>query len=133
MARDMSDCSFCNHVIGKRAPIAETDLTMAVYDAYPLAEGHTLVLPKRHVGLLRCMTPDEQADLWAMTIRILTARGIDPEAADHNIWVNDSPFAGQTAPHVHLHIIPRRPGDVADPSGGVRWVIPDKADYWSHR
>lgn len=51
----------------------------------------------------------------------------------YNIGINDGPQAGQTVPHVHMHLIPRYTGDVADPRGGVRWLIPDKADYWSGR
>ena len=51
----------------------------------------------------------------------------------YNIGVNDGPAAGQTVPHVHMHLIPRFKGDVQDPRGGVRWLIPDKADYWSNK
>jgi len=47
-----------------------------------------------------------------------------------NIGVNDGTASGQTVPHAHIHVIPRRPGDVADPRGGIRWVLPDKAAYW---
>jgi diadenosine tetraphosphate (Ap4A) HIT family hydrolase len=48
----------------------------------------------------------------------------------YNIGINDGPAAGQTVPHLHIHLIPRRTGDVADPRGGVRWIIPEKAAYW---
>ncbi len=48
----------------------------------------------------------------------------------YNIGINDGPVAGQTVPHLHIHLIPRRTGDVADPRGGVRWIIPEKAAYW---
>ena len=51
----------------------------------------------------------------------------------YNIGINDGADAGQTVPHLHIHLIPRYPGDGADPRGGVRWVLPDKADYWSRR
>lgn len=50
-----------------------------------------------------------------------------------NIGINDGPAAGQTVPHLHIHLIPRYAGDLQDPRGGVRWVIPEKADYWSQR
>jgi diadenosine tetraphosphate (Ap4A) HIT family hydrolase len=50
-----------------------------------------------------------------------------------NIGINDGPAAGQTVPHLHMHLIPRYAGDLADPRGGVRWIIPSKADYWSVR
>jgi diadenosine tetraphosphate (Ap4A) HIT family hydrolase len=48
----------------------------------------------------------------------------------YNIGVNDGPAAGQTVPHLHMHLIPRYAGDQADPRGGVRWVLPDRAQYW---
>jgi hypothetical protein len=51
----------------------------------------------------------------------------------NNVGINDGPAAGQTVPHLHIHLIPRYTGDVPDPRGGVRWIIPGKADYWSHR
>ncbi|MDV7390058.1 HIT domain-containing protein, partial [Arthrospira platensis SPKY1] len=51
----------------------------------------------------------------------------------YNIGINDGPAAGQTVPHLHIHLIPRYKGDLPDPRGGVRWVIPTKADYWSER
>ena len=62
-------------------------------------------------------------------------RDLDAEFAPaaYNIGINDGPAAGQTVPHLHIHLIPRYEGDCADPRGGVRWIVPDKADYWSAR
>lgn len=59
-------------------------------------------------------------------------KSLDQELAPHgfNIGINDGPAAGQTVPHLHMHLIPRFEGDVADPRGGIRWVIPEKAKYW---
>jgi len=51
-------------------------------------------------------------------------------ASGYNIGINDGPAAGQTVPHLHIHLIPRYPGDRVDPRGGVRWIIPEKADCW---
>jgi diadenosine tetraphosphate (Ap4A) HIT family hydrolase len=51
----------------------------------------------------------------------------------YNVGINDGPAAGQTVPHLHIHLIPRFTNDHPDPRGGVRWIIPEKADYWSHR
>ncbi len=53
--------------------------------------------------------------------------------AGFNVGINDGPAAGQTVPHLHIHLIPRYEGDVIDPRGGVRWVIPERADYWTPR
>ena len=58
-------------------------------------------------------------------------RELQPDG--YNIGINDGPAAGQTVPHLHMHLIPRYKNDVADPRGGVRWVIAAKADYWSAR
>lgn len=69
-------------------------------------------------------------ELLAQTKSVLE-RDYSPDA--YNIGINDGPAAGQTVYHLHIHLIPRYRGDVRDPRGGVRWVIPDKADYWSDR
>lgn len=62
-------------------------------------------------------------------------RRLDKEMkpAGYTIGINDGAAAGQTVPHLHIHLIPRYTGDVEDPQGGVRWIFPDKADYWSKR
>ena len=104
-----------------------------IRDGYPVSEGHTLIIPKRHIGSYFELTSPEMAaihDLLRMAKRDLDAL-YHPD--DYNIVINDGPAAGQTVPHVHIHLIPRYKGDVRDPRGGVRWLIPDKADYWSSR
>ena len=55
------------------------------------------------------------------------------DPAGYNIGINDGAAAGQTVGHLHIHLIPRYPGDQPDPRGGIRWVIPEKADYWTGR
>ncbi|HSW29088.1 MAG TPA: HIT family protein [Longimicrobiales bacterium] len=131
MSSNASPCPFCSPAPG--ALIAESDLSRALRDGYPVAPGHTLVVPKRHVARTFDLTDEEWADLWALARRV---REMVPEllAADAlNIGVNDGAAAGQTVPHVHVHLIPRRHGDTPDPRGGVRRVIPHRADYWSRR
>ena len=63
----------------------------------------------------------------------LAKKSVDTEfkPAAYNIGINDGPGAGQTVPHLHLHLMPRYSGDVADPRGGVRWIFPERADYWT--
>jgi diadenosine tetraphosphate (Ap4A) HIT family hydrolase len=102
-------------------------------DAFPVSPGHTLVIPRRHVGSFFEATPDERAALLALLDD--AKRDLDAEFAPaaYNIGINDGPAAGQTVPHLHIHLIPRYEGDCADPRGGVRWIVPDKADYWSAR
>lgn len=105
-------------------------MAVAVHDAFPVAPGHTLVIPLRHVGSFFELQESEQLAMLALLNRA-RARLEDEFAPDgYTIGINDGPAAGQTVPHVHLHLIPRHAEDVPDPRGGVRWVIPDNANYW---
>jgi diadenosine tetraphosphate (Ap4A) HIT family hydrolase len=121
-------CPFC-HLPEERVFLA-TDTTLAVLDAYPIAEGHALVIPKRHVASVFELPAPEFAALWLhlATVRKVLAKQYKPDA--FNIGVNDGAAAGQTVAHAHVHVIPRRIGDVPDPRGGIRWIIPEKAKYW---
>lgn len=109
---------------------AEGPLTIAFDDAHPSAEGHTLIVPRRHVGHLTDLTDDEHHQLFQALRGQLRRLETEHGTVDHTIGVNDGPAAGQTVAHVHLHIIPRHHGDVADPRGGIRGVLPDTARYW---
>lgn len=79
------------------------------------------------------MSPAERAGLLELLDQAKVAVDGAYRPDGYNIGINDDVAAGQTVPHLHLHLIPRFLGDVADPRGGVRWVIPEKADYWSGR
>lgn len=122
-------CPFCV----PRAFLAENSGAVAFLDGYPLAEGHALVTPRRHVADLFELNPEELAAVWALlpVVRGHLAARHRPDG--FNIGVNVGAAAGQTVAHAHVHLIPRYRGDVADPRGGVRWVLPAKADYWSRR
>jgi diadenosine tetraphosphate (Ap4A) HIT family hydrolase len=90
---------------------------------------HSLAIPKRHVGSFFEATASERTALLALLDK---AKGLveqDHTPAGYNIGINDGAAAGQTVPHLHIHLIPRYTGDQDDPRGRVRWVIPDKADY----
>jgi len=106
-------------------------LAMEIRDGYPISPGHTLIIPKQHVGSFFELSPAE-VDAMLDLLRI-AKRNLDTQFSpdSYNIGINDGPQAGQTVPHVHMHLIPRYQGDVKDPRGGVRWLIADKADYWS--
>jgi diadenosine tetraphosphate (Ap4A) HIT family hydrolase len=126
-------CPLCGAAAGssgERARLAVTDHVAAFEDVFPSALGHTLVVPKRHVGKLADLTAEESAGLWAVAMTLLSAAQAAEPDVDFTVGVNDGPLAGQTIGHVHLHIIPRRLGDVPDPKGGIRWVIPSTAPYW---
>jgi diadenosine tetraphosphate (Ap4A) HIT family hydrolase len=112
--------------------LAQDELFAVVRDRFPVTSGHTLIIPKRAVRQLRELTSAERSRLmeWVVWVQDqLTQEGASP-ALDFNVGLNDGPAAGQTMPQFHLHVIPRRPGDVPDPRGGVRWVIPERAKYW---
>ena len=127
----MNACPFCT------LPPERILLTSAhgviIRDGFPISPGHTLVIPRRHVDSLFNLTAEERADLLGLLDQ--AKAGIEKEFKPdtYNIGINDGPAAGQTVPHLHLHLIPRYTDDVPDPRGGVRWIIPEKADYWSHR
>lgn len=126
-ARDQ-DCLFCG--IGAKRIIAENELCFAIRDGFPVSPLHTLVIPKRHVADYFDLYQPElnaiQSMLREQRKQILAA---DPAVTGFNVGINAGAEAGQTIFHVHVHLIPRRRGDVADPRGGVRGVIPDKQKY----
>jgi diadenosine tetraphosphate (Ap4A) HIT family hydrolase len=123
-----SNCPFCN--IDASRTVAENPSAIALHDAFPVTAGHTLVVPRQHVTSIFDLAEADQTQLWELVSRvrsILTTR-FSPDA--FNIGINDGEAAGQTVPHAHVHIIPRYCGDVPDPRGGIRWIIPEKAIYW---
>lgn len=124
----MSRCPFCR--IDPARIIHETERTLALWDGFPLSPGHALIVPRRHVPSWADASPDERRELTD-TIAVVQAL-IDARhgPAGYNVGFNDGPAAGQTVPHLHIHVIPRYPGDVPDPRGGLRWVLPHKARYW---
>jgi len=95
-----------------------------------VSPGHTLIVPNRHVATWFEATPEEQQALLEAIAE--ARRRIEKNHAPdgYNIGINSGEAAGQTVRHLHVHVIPRYAGDVTDPRGGVRWVIPDKAAYW---
>jgi diadenosine tetraphosphate (Ap4A) HIT family hydrolase len=103
---------------------------VAFSDAFPVAEGHTLVLPRRHVASLFDLPDEELAAIWRLVAEVRQKLAAELNPDGFTVGVNDGAAAGQTVPHAHVHVIPRRAGDVADPRGGVRWVVPAKAPYW---
>jgi len=107
------------------------ELVFAVRDGFPISPGHTLIIPRRHIASFFDATSAERTSLLELldVARNQLVKAFAP--AGFNIGINDGAAAGQTVPHMHIHLIPRFAGDVADPRGGVRWVIPAFADYWS--
>lgn len=107
---------------------AENDWAVAVEDRYPVTPGHILVIPRVHVPGLQDLSPEQVNGCMALVLHI-QKRGRAQGIRAFNVGVNDGQEAGQTILHVHIHVIPRRKGDVPDPIGGIRGVIPGKANY----
>jgi len=108
-------------------------MTRVVLDGYPVSNGHTLLIPKRHVGSFFELEKKEREDILSLLDVAKTRLDADYAPDGYNICINDGPAAGQTVPHLHIHLIPRYEGDQDDPRGGVRWIFPEKADYWSDK
>lgn len=124
-------CPFCQ--IPACRVLFQNDLAVAVRDAYPISPGHTLVIPIRHVASFFEATPLEREKMLALLDNAKQQLQVEFGPTGYNIGINDGASAGQTVGHLHMHLIPRYAGDRPDPRGGVRWVIPDKADYWTER
>jgi diadenosine tetraphosphate (Ap4A) HIT family hydrolase len=109
--------------------IETAEHAFVVLDAHPVSPGHTLVIARRHVDDVFDLRADEFTEVIRLirSARIRLASTLNPTG--FNIGVNVGKDAGQTIPHVHVHIIPRYAGDSTDPTGGIRRVIPGKARY----
>ncbi|MEI8083517.1 MAG: HIT family protein, partial [Actinomycetes bacterium] len=108
--------------------VASNDLAFAVRDRFPVSPGHTLVIPRRIVADWWQATPSERQALLELLDEIKADLDREFTPAGYNVGFNDRHAAGQTVFHLHLHVIPRSKGDMPDPSGGVRHVIPSKGN-----
>ncbi len=122
------ECIFCN-LYPNREIIAQNDLALAFFDAFPVNPGHALIIPKRHVADYFDLTEDEVAAMQALLREVKAIVEKRFNTAGYNIGVNVNAAAGQSVFHVHMHLIPRYKGDVENPKGGVRGVIPSKQKY----
>ena len=123
-----SACPFCP--VPSERVLHERDTALAFRDGFPVSPGHTLIIPKRHVASFFEVTNAEREDLMSLLAAARDELDHQFHPAGYNIGINDGTAAGQTVPHLHIHLIPRYPGDLDDPRGGVRWVLPAKAAYW---
>ena len=123
-----SDCLFCTLSLDR--VVLQNGLAFAIRDGFPVTAGHTLVIPKRHVEDYFGLTRDELVACDELLHQLRTATlEADPCVQGFNIGMNAGAVAGQTIFHCHIHLIPRRAGDVESPRGGVRHVIPGKGHY----
>jgi diadenosine tetraphosphate (Ap4A) HIT family hydrolase len=124
-------CPFC--ALPTARVLLRNDSAIVIRDAYPVSPGHTLVIPVRHVASFFDTTAGERTAMLNLIEAAKHQLQVEFDPAGYNIGVNDGAAAGQTVGHLHIHLIPRYPGDQPDSRGGVRWVIPEKADYWTGR
>jgi diadenosine tetraphosphate (Ap4A) HIT family hydrolase len=123
-------CPFCERLIDGPL-VGESALAGAFRDAFPVSEGHTLIVPRRHEAGPFSLTASEVKEMVELLAVVKGDLDRDCEPDGYNIGVNAGTAAGQTVEHVHVHLIPRYDGDTSDPRGGIRWVLPNRADYWN--
>ena len=124
------ECLFCDFPNPERNTIiVETELAYARWGNFPASEGHAEVVPKRHVESYFDLTDDELLAIYGLAkqVKEIVDAKYHPDA--YNVGVNDGEAAGRTIHHCHIHLIPRYAGDVENPRGGIRHIIPGKGDY----
>jgi diadenosine tetraphosphate (Ap4A) HIT family hydrolase len=123
----MTKCPFCN--ILETKILIRNELCFALLDKNPVTKGHVLIIPFRHFSNYFDVTEDEKNAIWSLADEVKHVIREEHSPDGYNIGINIGRAAGQTHPHLHVHIIPRYEGDVEDPKGGVRGVIPEKQKY----
>ena len=124
------ECPFCAYALDQNCWVAYTDEIFVIKDKYPATDGHLLLIPYRHVSDYFDLTRQEQCEmnnLFDLCATILKKQY--PGITGFNIGTNIGLSAGQSVDHCHVHMIPRRDGDVANPKGGVRGCVPEKMSY----
>lgn len=125
----VDECPFCARIRSGAVTI-DSELAAAFADTRPLTPGHHLVVSRRHEPDFFALHVDEVHAMLRLTFDLQTQLANQLQPDGFNMGVNVNPAGGQTIPHVHLHLIPRYHGDVVDPRGGIRWIIPERAPYW---
>jgi diadenosine tetraphosphate (Ap4A) HIT family hydrolase len=124
------ECLFCDYKNpDEHTIIADDELAYARLDNFPVSEGHTEIIPKRHVESFFDLREEEVMAVYGLTKAIKKLIVAEHQPDGFTIGVNEGEAAGRTIHHMHLHLIPRYLGDVPNPRGGVRHVIPEKGNY----
>jgi diadenosine tetraphosphate (Ap4A) HIT family hydrolase len=128
MKNPNNPCLFCN--TSKKEIIFENDLAFVTFDSYPVSQFHSLIIPKRHIQNYFDLTNYELLACHGLLLKIKNKINSDDNTVGgFNIGANSERIAGQSILHCHIHLIPRREGDVDNPQGGVRSVIPSRQHY----
>jgi diadenosine tetraphosphate (Ap4A) HIT family hydrolase len=126
--RAEKSCPFC--LVSTERMITKSGPAIAISDKFPVSNGHTLVIPTQHVCSIFDLSEIEFNHLWKCVRQVRHLLIKEWQPAGFNIGLNDGPAGGQTIAHAHVHVIPRYDGDLKDPRGGIRWILPKKAKYW---
>ena len=120
---------FQSPFLEKRERLIENDIGFVIFDGFPVSKGHCLIVPHRVYSNYFDSTPEEIIGLQTLVVetKTLIDKRFNPDG--YNVGINCGEMGGQTVPHVHIHLIPRYGGDVVDPRGGVRGVIPSRREY----
>jgi diadenosine tetraphosphate (Ap4A) HIT family hydrolase len=121
-------CPFCSP--DSAAVILETSNCRVLWDGYPVSPGHALIVSKEHIPDWFAAAPELQSELYSLVDIAKDEIEKLHKPDGYNVGFNAGMAAGQTVEHLHIHVIPRYEGDIDDPRGGIRWVIPEKAIYW---
>lgn len=121
------NCIFCN--IDTDRVILENDTAYAIFDKFPVSKGHMLIISKNHIKDYFETNKQDRDGLWKLIDMCKKYLEESYKPAGYNVGINCGEAAGQTVMHLHIHLIPRYIGDISNPRGGVRGVIPDKRIY----
>ena len=122
-------CIFCDIYKKNINLIYEDSLVFSIYDNFPVSKGHVLIITKRHVEDYFSLTKEEKISIDKAIMFMKNFIDLNFKPDGYNIGINNGVAAGQTISHLHVHLIPRYQGDVENPKGGVRGVIPNKQKY----
>ena len=123
----ITDCPFCE--VSDSEIVLDNELCFARWDKFPVSDGHALIIPFRHFSNYFDAPQHEKNAIWSLVEDVKHEIRQEHSPDGYNIGVNIGRAAGQTIPHLHVHIIPRYEGDMDDPKGGIRGVIPKKQKY----
>jgi len=123
----MDPCPFC--ALDPVREVWSGDEVVAIRDGFPVSEGHSLIITRRHIETYFEATDAEKADIWRAVEAVKAGLDASLNPDGYNVGFNAGPAAGQTVMHLHVHVIPRWDGDVADPRGGIRGAVPHKMKY----
>ena len=125
----ITKCFFCNRTQFKQ--LSSNKSAYAIYDKYPVFPGHVLIITKKHINSWFDASAEEKLDILAMIDSAKKILDLNFKPDGFNIGINDGIEAGQSIPHLHIHLIPRYKNDIQKKKGGIRWVNPAKAEYWA--